>query len=144
MRTHACSKDFSIEFQPKNVQAALMFLATTNKSKRLLYVSFIQQVRAEELQRGLEDVSTLLADLPSDFNLLVDLGRLESMDTACVAEIGKVMEVFDQKGVGLVVRVIPNPAKDIGLNILSLFHYRHRPRAATCETMSEAAELLSL
>jgi len=121
-----------------------MFLATTNKSKRLLYLSFIQRVQAEELQHALADLATLLADLPSDFRLLVDLGRLESMDTTCVTEIGKVMEVFDRKGVGLIVRVIPDPTKDIGLNILSVFHYRNRPRTVTCETMSEAAERLSL
>lgn len=121
-----------------------MFLATTNKSKRLLYLSFIERVRVEDLQRGLEEVTMLLADLPSGFHLLADLGRLESMDTACLAEIGKVMDLFDQKGVGLIVRVIPDPAKDIGLSILSLFHYHHRPRVVTCETMTEAAERLSL
>lgn len=121
-----------------------MYLATSNKSKRLLYVSFIQHVKPEELQRGLEDLAALLADLPSDFRMLVDLGRLESIDAACMKEIGQSMEMCDRKGVGLIVRVIPDPAKDIGLNILSIFHYRHRPRTATCETMSEAMKLLSL
>jgi hypothetical protein len=50
----------------------------------------------------------------------------------------------DQKGVALVVRVVPDPTKDIGFNILSLFHYPHRPPAVTCKTMVEAARLLSL
>jgi hypothetical protein len=121
-----------------------MFLAMTNKAKRLLYVGFIQQVRTKDLQRGLEELPLLLADLPSGFHLLADLGRLESMDPACSTQIGKVMELCDQHGVELVVRVIPDPAKDIGLNILSIFHYPHRPRMVTCETMSEAARLLSI
>jgi hypothetical protein len=121
-----------------------MFLAMTNKSKRLLYVGFIQQVRTDDLQRGLEEMPSLLADLPPGFHFLVDLGRLESMEPACMMQIGKVMELCDQHSVGLVVRVIPDPAKDIGLNILSIFHYRHRPRMFTCETMSEAARLLSI
>jgi hypothetical protein len=63
---------------------------------------------------------------------------------ACAPEIGKLMELCAQKGVGTLVRVIPDPRKDIGLNILSLFHYGPRVRAVTCQTMSEAAELLSL
>jgi hypothetical protein len=46
--------------------------------------------------------------------------------------------------VELVVRVIPDPTKDIGLNILSVFHYRHRVRVVTCQTMEEAARLLAL
>ena len=121
-----------------------MFLATTNKSKRLLYLGYIQQVRIKDLQRGLEEMPALLTDLPPGFHLLVDLGRLESMEPACTTQIGKVMELCDQHGVGLVIRVIPNPAKDIGFNMLSIFHYPHRPRTFTCKTMSEAAKLLSI
>jgi anti-anti-sigma regulatory factor len=121
-----------------------MFLAMTNKAKRLLYLGYIQQVRTKDLQRGLEELPALLADLPPGFHLLVDLGRLESMDPACSTQIGKVMELCDQHGVGLVIRVIPDPAKDIGFKMLSIFHYPHRPRAVTCKTMSEAAKLLSL
>jgi anti-anti-sigma regulatory factor len=121
-----------------------MFLATTNKAKRLLYLGYIQQVRTKDLQRGLEELPALLADLPPGFHLLVDLGRLESMEPACATQIGKVMELCDQHGVGLVIRVIPDPAKDIGFKMLSIFHYPHRPRAVTCETMNEAARLLSI
>jgi hypothetical protein len=119
-----------------------MFLAMTNKSKRLLCFCYIQQVRPDDLQRGLEELPALLADLPPGFHLLVDLGRLESMNPACATQIGKVMDLCDQHGVGLVVRVIPDPAKDIGFNMLSIFHYPHHPRMVTCETMSEAAKLL--
>jgi len=121
-----------------------MFLAMTNQAKRLLYVGFIQRVRPEEIQRGLEEAAPLLADLPPGFQLLIDLDRLDSMDPACSREIGKAMELCDEHGVGLVVRVIPDPKKDIGFNILSIFHYQHRPQAVTCETMEEAAQLLSL
>lgn len=121
-----------------------MYLATSNRSKQLIHVSLIEHVRVEELQRGMADLITLLSDLPSGFRLLADLGRLESVENGCAEEIGKVMELFDQKGVGLIVRVIPDPTRDIGLNILSVFHYRSRPRTITCETMTEAAERLSL
>jgi hypothetical protein len=54
------------------------------------------------------------------------------------------MDLCDQHGVGLVIRVIPDPAKDIGLNILSIFHYPHHPRTVTCKAMNEAARLLSI
>jgi hypothetical protein len=89
-------------------------------------------------------VVALLAELGPGFRLLADLGRMESISKDCVAEIGKAMELFDQKGVALVVRVIPDPTKDIGLNILSHFHYRRHPRTATCANMVEAASLLSI
>jgi hypothetical protein len=86
----------------------------------------------------------LLADLPTGFKMLVDLDRLESMDTDCVDELGKIMELLDQRGLEQVVRVIPDPAKDIGLNILARFHYHNNPRITNCETMIEAAKLLEL
>ena len=70
-----------------------MFLAAINKPKQLLYFSFIHQVKAEELQQVRENVIMLLADLTSGFRLLTDLGRLDSMDLNCAAEIGKMMEM---------------------------------------------------
>jgi hypothetical protein len=121
-----------------------MFLATVNKSKQLLHLSFIDEVRVEELVESRDELVTLIADLKPGFRLLTDLGRLDSMGLDCAAEIGKSMELCDQRGVGMIVRVIPDPMKDIGLNILSLFHYSHRPRTVTCESMVEAAKLLSL
>ena len=121
-----------------------MFLAALNKPKQLLHLNYIGHVRAEDLVRERDNAAALLAELPAGFRLLADLERLESMDPGCATEIGKFMELCDRKGVGLVVRVIPDPKKDIGLNILSLFHHAHRPRTATCRTMTEAARLLSL
>ena len=121
-----------------------MFLATSNEAKRLLCLSYFERVRPEELERGREDVKTLLAELPPGFRLLADFSRLESMDLDCVTELGRTMELLDQHRLDLVVRVIPDPAKDIGFNILSIFHYPHHPRIVTCGNMTEAARLLSL
>jgi hypothetical protein len=39
--------------------------------------------------------------------------------------------------------VIPDPRKDIGFNILSLFHYRHDIHIVTCETLEEAKRALA-
>src|SRR2546423_6580394 len=120
-----------------------MFLATINKSKQLLCLSFIGQVRVEELVQGREDLIALLAELSPGFRVLADLERLESMSVGCAPEIGRTMELCEQKGVGLVVRLIPDQTKDIGLGILSNFHYRHLPPIANCKTMTDAAKLLS-
>jgi hypothetical protein len=121
-----------------------MFLAAINKPKRLLQFSFIGQVSLDDLERSRAEVAELVADLPVGFRLLTDLGRLDQMELACETEIGRVMELCDQKEVAMVVRVIPDPRKDIGLNILTLFHYRHRVRTITCDTMEEAGRALQL
>jgi len=121
-----------------------MVLATISKPKQLLYLSYIGQVSVEEVKEGLNDLVTLLEDLSSGFRVLADLSNLNRMDHKCATEIGKAMELCDQKGVGLVVRIIPDPTKDIGMNILTVFHYRRRPRIVTCENLVEAAEVLGL
>src|SRR5438128_1585926 len=99
-----------------------MFLATSNKAQRLLHLIYVGTVSAEELQRGSEEVKMLLADLTPGFRLLADFSRLESMSLDCITPIGQVMELLDHHGLGMVARVIPDPAKDIGLSILSIFH----------------------
>ena len=114
-----------------------------NPARRLLYLSYLDKVTVAELERGYPEVVALLADLPEGLQILVDLERLESMDIACAEIIGKFMEVLEAHGAELVVRVIPDPTKDIGFNIISRFHYRRTPRIVTCKTIAEAATLLS-
>jgi len=40
--------------------------------------------------------------------------------------------------------VIPDRSKDIGLDILALFHYRNHPQMDTCKNLAEAVKKLSL
>ena len=54
------------------------------------------------------------------------------------------MDLIGHAGVGLVVRVIPDASKDIGMNILTVFHYPHRPRVVTCQNLTDAARALGL
>ena len=107
-------------------------------------MSYIQHVPPLELERATEDVKTLLAELTPGYRLLVDLSRLESMELESMNIVGRMMELFDQSGVGMIVRVIPDPSKDIGFNIYTIFHYPHRPKVITCETMPQAARALAL
>lgn len=122
----------------------LVFLATSNKAKQLLYSSYIQHVTSEEMKRAQEEVKALLAELSPGFRMLVDLSQVETIDLNSTPEIGRLMELVDQSGVGLVARVIPDPDKDIGMNILAIFHYPHHPRILTCKTMAEALRELEI
>jgi hypothetical protein len=121
-----------------------MFLATTNKTKRLLYLSYIGRVQVEEVTRGREEVEALVSDWPDGFRVLADFGRLESMDATTATELGRLMDMSNRRGVELVVRVLPDPTKDPGLNILSMFHYKHPIEVVTCKTMEEAVRALGI
>ena len=49
-----------------------------------------------------------------------------------------------KRGEELIVRVIPDPSKDVGLNILGLFHYKRQMHVVTCKNMEEAARALGI
>jgi hypothetical protein len=117
-----------------------MFLATTNKLRRFVHVNFIGKVRVEEIQEGVASIPQLLDDMPTGFTLIMDLERMDSMGKECAKEIGNLMELFDQRGIGKVIRVIPDKAKDIGFQILYLLHYAHHPPVQICESLRQIDE----
>ena len=119
-----------------------MVLVTSNKARQSLVVTFIDEVSPAHFTKAIEDLPSLLSYLKPSFSLLVDLTSLTLMSEDCAPEITEVMDLCDRAGVKRIIRVIPDPAKDIGLGILSRFHYRHKPRMIRCETLAEAAKHL--
>ena len=119
-----------------------MFLATINKKRRLLHVSYIGHVQSKELLEGVEELKEWLGDLPPRFRLLVDFEHLNKMDAEAAAALEGLMEALDKGGMSLVVRVIPDPSKDIGVNILGVFHYRKGMRTVTCQTFEQVVRAL--
>ena len=120
-----------------------MFSAQADKEKNLLTIRFSGRVGVEEVKRSGEEVAALVDGLTVGFQLLADLTGLEEMDTACAPVIARTMDLCNRKGVRRIVRVIPDPSKDIGLNILSVFHYSRRVKMVTCETLDEALKILA-
>jgi anti-anti-sigma regulatory factor len=121
-----------------------VLLVTSNKSKQLLHLSFIGTVRPEDFQNRREDLAGQLAGLSPGFRSLVDLTHLEFMGLDCTRELGRQMELVGKSGVGLVVRVLPDPSKDIGMNILTVFHYPKHLQVVTCRSVTEAVKVLGL
>ena len=121
-----------------------MLLATSNRSKQLLCLAYIERIRPEEIRRGYDDIKELLADMNPGYSLLADLSQVTSFETDCAPEIGRLMDLTSQAGVALIVRVIPDPDQDIGLNILAAFHHKRCLRTVTCETLADAIRALAL
>ena len=113
-----------------------------HEPKRLLVIRYRGVVEAEETEKGLEQIRNGLTKLQSGFRLLADLSELQSMDVACAPFIEKAMDMCNEKGASMVVRVIPDPHRDIGLRIMSTFHYAGDVQIFTCETLAQADDLL--
>ena len=117
-----------------------MYALELDQSKRLLVISAAQRVTAEEANLAAQHIRELLQDIAPGFRVLADFRWLESMDSAAAPHIAKMMDALAEKEVASVTRVMPDPHKDIGLNILSQFHYGANVKIATFETLADALQ----
>ena len=115
-----------------------------DETERLLVIRYSGQVWPDETERGLEQLRNGLAKLQSGFRLLVNLTDLEKMDAGCAPFVEKAMDLCNAKGASTVVRVIPDPHRDIGLTIMSIFHYGGDVEIITCETLAQAEQFLRI
>ena len=121
-----------------------MIEASVDKTENLLKVAYLGKVEPEEAKRSLGEVQGMVIQMQPGFRLLTDLRALDRMDIGCVPYIEEVMDLCDDKGITMVVRIIPDPHKDIGLSIMSLFHYHRGVRIVTVETIEEALAALGV
>jgi len=117
-----------------------MFRVELDQPGNALLIGYAGNVNAEEAQRCAREVQAALMRVQPGFRLLVDLTGLESMDVACSPLIGSIMEMCNASGVSDVIRIIPDPKRDIGLQILSYFHYGSDVRIVTLESAARSFE----
>jgi hypothetical protein len=117
-----------------------MYAVELDRSKRLLVISAAQKVTAEDAKMVAQRIRDLLHDVAPGFRVLADFRWLESMDSAAAPHLAEIMDALAEKEVASVTRVMSDPRKDIGLNILSQFHYGPHVQIATFETLADAVQ----
>jgi hypothetical protein len=120
-----------------------MYAVELDQSKRLLVISAAQRVTAEQARQAAQQVRDLLQDVAPGFRVLADFRWLESMDPAAAPRVAEIMDSLAQKQVASVTRVMPDPHKDIGLNILSQFNYGLQIQITTFQTLADALQSLA-
>ena len=121
-----------------------MVSCSADQSGQFLSISCCHQVTAKCVEDCRRQVRDQMQHLRPGFALLCDLTHIESMDNDCAQTLGALIELCSSREMGVAVWVIPDPSKDIGFNIYTIFHYPHRPKVITCETMPQAARALAL
>ncbi|CAN5511514.1 hypothetical protein BH20VER1_BH20VER1_03440 [soil metagenome] len=117
-----------------------MYSVEADTSKRLLVISAAGHASAAEVKELAQRVREVVADFSPGFKALTDFRWLDSMDTSAAPFMAEVMDALAAKKVATVVRVVPDPRKDIGLNILSRFRYGSSTRVVTYETLADALQ----
>ncbi len=120
-----------------------MYAVELDRSKRILVISGSQRVTAEQAKLAAQRVRELLQDVAPGLRVLADFRWLDSMDSAAARHIAEIMDALAEKGVASVTRVMPDPRKDIGLNILSQFHYGPEIQIGTFQTLADALQSMA-
>ena len=120
-----------------------MFSVETNKAKRLLVISAAGHVSKEEMKHAADQVRDALRDVAPGSRVLTDFRWLESMRPGAAPYIAEIMDALAEKKVASVIRIIPDPGKDIGvINILSQFRCSRELPLSTVETLVDALDRL--
>jgi hypothetical protein len=120
-----------------------MFVVEIDSSRRFVVIGVAGHVTVEEVRDTAQRVREVLVDAEPGFVALADFRWLDSMATGAAEFIAEIMDAFAAKKVSAVVRVVPDPHKDIGLNILSYFHYGPEIKLMTFETLADAVSSIA-
>jgi hypothetical protein len=112
-------------------------------SKRLLVISATGHVSREEVKQAATEVHTALQGVAPGLRALIDFRWLDSIRPSAAPHIAEIMDLLAEKQLASLIRIIPDPGKDIGLNILSQFHYARELPITTVETLVEALDRLT-
>lgn len=119
-----------------------MYSVESDRSKRLLVISAAGEVTKKEVEAVALRVRDMMNEVTPGFRVLTDFRWLDRMEPTAATHVAEIMDALAKKDVAAVVRVVPDPHKDIGLNILSQFHYGPKIKLATFESLAEALSAL--
>jgi hypothetical protein len=119
-----------------------MYSVEADSGKRLVVISAAGHVTKAEVKSAAQKVREIVKEFEPGFRALADYRWLDSMDSSAAPHIAEIMDALTEKQVGSVTRVVPDPHKDIGLNILTPFHYDPKIPIATFETLADALHSL--
>ncbi len=121
-----------------------MVSCSSDESGHFLTISYTRHVTHECVENCRRQVRDTMQHLRPGFALLCDMTHLEEMDTECSQSLGALIELCSSREMGLAVWVIPDPNKDIGINLISRFHLWQPVRMHTRANLAEAMKCLML
>jgi len=130
--------------EPSRLQESVKtrYVIRADVPRNLIEVYYHGHVGVAEVRAVHDEVLILLPRMRQGFTYLADLSGLESMELDCMVGITSIMDACNAAGIGTVVRIVPDTRKDIGLNILSITHFRRSVHVLTFQNLAEAQRAL--
>ena len=111
-------------------------------TRKTVRMNFAGHVTAVDMRTQIEATEAAVNALGAGFTLVSDMTELDVMDLECVPHITRMMDLCLKAGIGKALRIIPDPDKDIGMNLLSIVHYRGKVPIVTVVSRAEAEKEL--
>jgi len=121
-----------------------MVTCSADASGQILTIGYIDQVVPDQVELCRRTIRDEMQHLRPGFALLVDLTNLKSMDAECAESLGAMIELCSSREMAVAVWVVPDPSKDIGLNLIARFHCWQPVRTHTRSNLAEAMKCLML
>ncbi len=115
-----------------------------DQSGQFLTITCCRHVTANCVEGCRRNIRDQMKHLRPGFVMLCDLTHLDTMDPDCAQSVGALMELCSTREMAVAVWVIPDPSKDIGLNLISHFHIWQPVRMHTRPNLAEALRCLML
>jgi hypothetical protein len=120
-----------------------MIKVSYDSALNVLILEYQGKHEPEHAEQFFVDIQKVMPKHGKGFRILTDLSGLQSMNPKTKEAIKKAMEFFNAQGVTEIIRVIPDPEKDIGFNIMSHFHYSKDVNIINVKSREEALARLS-
>lgn len=127
----------------KTSPASPALVVEVEPERKILRMRFRGVVRGEDMKGPIAGLRDLLSQLGGGFVQVTDLTEVERMELDSVPQLTQMMDASLAAGVARIIRVIPDPNKDIGFTLLSLTHYRGKVPITTLKTRAEAEKELA-
>jgi anti-anti-sigma regulatory factor len=105
-------------------------------------VEFDGDIDIAQARRSFGDIRKLVAKHGKGFKVLVDFSTVATMDVDVELEIKDAMSYFNAKGVGEIIRVLPDPELAVGFNYISRFFYSKDVKLVNFTSREQAQECL--
>src|SRR5437773_3229947 len=115
-----------------------MIKVSYNQEHNTVIIEFQGNIDATQAEQFFFDIEKVLPKHGKGFKLLTDFSSVDTMELEVQRAIKKAMEFFNARGVSEILRVIPDPAMEIGFNAMSASRYSKEVKVHTLRSRQEA------
>jgi len=115
-----------------------MLKTNIDSQNNLIIISFEGVVDQDQTKSLHSSLKEMLPKLYAGFTIITDLSLLDKMHIDAHPALEEVMDLCNTHGVAKIIRIIPDSTKDIGFNLMSIFHYSKDVHIHSCQSFEEA------